>query len=104
MDEQLTNWQELHSWFRAIASPKSFAERQRLTAQQNGGTTPPLANYSDATLTVLSALNNPILRVNFVNCFPITLSDIIFDSSQSADDIISSDAVFMFDYFNFEKP
>jgi hypothetical protein len=34
--------------------------------------------------------------------FPITLSDVIFDSSQSADDFISADAVFMFDYFNFE--
>ena len=58
--------------------------------------------YSDATLTVLSSLNNPILRVKFTNCFPITLSDIIFDSSQSADDIISADGVFMYDYFTFE--
>ena len=101
VDEQLQNWQELHAWFRSIASPQSFAERNRLSAQQNINKSGVLPSYSDATLTVLSSLNNPILRVQFINCFPITLSDIIFDSKQSADDIITADGVFMFDYFNF---
>jgi len=102
LDEALVGWQELHSWFRSIASPESYAERKRLQAVQNKlGTNKP-NYYSDATLSVLSALNNPILRVKFINVFPITLSDVIFDSSQSADDTMSTDAVFMFDYFNFE--
>jgi hypothetical protein len=104
VDEKLQSWQELHSWFRSIASPESYEERKRLAALQNqySLSKKPTA-YSDATLTVLSSLNNPILRVKFYNMFPITLSDIIFDSAQSADDVISADAVFMFDYFDFEK-
>jgi hypothetical protein len=57
--------------------------------------------YSDATLTVLSALNNPILRVEFTNMFPVSLSDIYFDTKQSADDVISADATFVFDQFKF---
>jgi hypothetical protein len=102
LDEQMLGWQELHTWFRSIASPESWDERKRLSALQNklGSTRP--SYYSDATLTILSALNNPLIRVKFINVFPITLSDIQFDSAQSADDIMSSDAVFMFDYFNFE--
>jgi hypothetical protein len=104
VDEKLQSWQELHAWFRSIASPESFDERKRLGTLQNqyslGGKRPQA--YSDATLTVLSSLNNPILRVKFYNMFPITLSDIIFDSAQSADDVISADAVFIFDYFDFE--
>jgi hypothetical protein len=55
--------------------------------------------YSDATLTILSALNNPIARVEFVNMFPVSLSDIYFDTKQSADDIITADATFVFDQF-----
>jgi hypothetical protein len=104
VDESLNSWQQLHLWFRSIAAPTGFDERNRLTAlqnQYNGNNTK--KNYSDATLTILSALNNPILRVKFYNVFPITLSDIIFDTTQSADDIITSDAVFVFDYFDFEK-
>ena len=76
-------------------------ERKRLSDKQNNNKSGVLPNYSDATLTLMSSLNNPILRVQFINCFPITLSDVIFDSSRSADDIITADGVFMFDYFNF---
>jgi len=100
VDEKLASWQELHTWFRSIASPDSYEERKRLQAgYAQRGNKP--SYYSDGTLTVLSSLNNPLLRVNFYNMFPITLSDIIFDSSQSADDIISADCTFMFDYFDF---
>ena len=103
IDESLNGWQQLHAWFRSIASPTSFDERNRLTALQNANkTSKSLESYSDATLTILSALNNPILRVKFYNVFPITLSDVIFDTTQSADDIVTADAVFTFDYFDFE--
>ena len=104
IDESLNGWRQLHDWFRSIASPVSFEERNRLTALQNANkTSSSLDSYSDATLTVLSALNNPILRVKFINVFPITLSDIIFDTTQSADNIVTADCVFTFDYFDFEK-
>jgi hypothetical protein len=102
VDEKLEGWQELHTWFRSIASPESYQERKTLSNLQNQFNSKKNTSYSDATLTVLSSLNNPILRVKFYNMFPITLSDVIFDSAQSADDIISADAVFMFDYFDFE--
>ena len=101
VDEELDSWRALHDWYRSIASPESFSERRRLTDIQNRSKGQTLKSYSDATLTVLSALNNPILRIQYVNLFPITLSDIIFDTTQSADNIITADAVFIFDYFNF---
>lgn len=102
VDEKMSSWQQIHSWFRSIASPEGFDERNRLSSLQNQYANKKQKAYSDATLTVLSALNNPILRIRFYNVFPITLSDITFDTTQSADDIITADAVFMFDYFNFE--
>jgi len=49
----------------------------------------------------LSALNNPIIRVEFINMFPVSLSDIFFDTKQSADDMITADATFVFDQFKF---
>ena len=103
VDSKLESWRELHTWFRSIASPESYAERKTLSQLQNQFNTKKSTSYSDATLTVLSSLNNPILRVKFINMFPITLSDVIFDSAQSADDVITADATFVFDYFNFEE-
>jgi hypothetical protein len=103
LDESVEGWRHIHNWFRSIASPVNFEERKRLTDVQNVGKNTNLKYYSDGTLTVLSSLNNPILRVKLINMFPISLSDIIFDSSQSADDVMTADATFIFDYFEFES-
>lgn len=100
VDEAMKSWQDIHSWFRSIASPTGTDERNRLSALQSNRKN--TKSYSDATLTVLSALNNPLFRVRYYNCFPISLSDIQFDTKLSADDIITSDANFLFDYFDFE--
>ena len=99
VDEKLEGWRQLHDWYRAIASPEGFAERNRLSSMQSDRKSGSKA-FTDATLTILSNLNNPVLRIQFINMFPITLSDIVFDTTQSADDIMTADAVFMFDYFN----
>jgi hypothetical protein len=98
VDEKLQSWQDIYNWFLAIASPSGTEQRNTLTQQQNAYKDKP-SPYSDGTLTVLSALNNPGLRVNFYNLFPISLSEIQFDTSLSADDTITADATFAFDYF-----
>ena len=59
-------------------------------------------SFSDATLTVFSALNNPLIRVKYINAFPSSLSDIQFDTKSSADTIITATASFNYDYFIFE--
>jgi hypothetical protein len=100
VDEKLKSWQELHSWFRSIASPVGFNERNRLTALQNQFATKKSV-YSDGIFTTLSALNNPIVSIQFFNLFPISLSDIDFDTKLSADTIITASATFVYDYFDF---
>ena len=102
IDEPALAWQNLYNWFLGIASPVSTNQRNTLTAQQNVGKNQGnLVNYSDAVLTVLSNLNNPIIRVQFHNMFPISLSDINFDTTLSADTIITGSAIFVYEYFEF---
>jgi hypothetical protein len=102
VDEKLDSWRQIHDWFRSIAAPESFSERKRLTDIQNQYRIGGLPNYGDGILTVLNNLNNPILRVKFVNAFPVSLSDIEFDTKMSADDIVYATATFVFDYHTFE--
>ncbi len=92
VDEELTAWKNMYDWFLALAHP-NMDERKRLLELQGGKTT------SDATLTVLSALNNPIARIQFWNVFPTDMSDINFDTTQSADTIIYSTVTFNFNYY-----
>jgi hypothetical protein len=101
LDEQVASWRSLHDWFMSFAAPSGTDERNRMTALQNAGKTPGKPYYSDATLTILNNLNNPVIRVQFTNMFPVSLSDIQFDTKQNADDIMYGDATFVYEQFNF---
>jgi hypothetical protein len=103
VNEDVQSWIDLHNWFRSFASPDGTDERNLKTALQNqyNNMASDKQQYSDATLTILSALNNPIVRVEFTNMFPVSLSDIFFDTKQSADDVITADASFVYDQFKF---
>jgi hypothetical protein len=100
LDEQMESWRNIFSWFRSIAAPESFEERNRLRILQTGEQNKP-SYYSDAILTILSNLNNPGIKIQFYNVFPVSLSDIQFDTRMSADDIMTADATFAYEYFNF---
>jgi hypothetical protein len=101
VDESVISWQNLYDWFRSFASPDGTDERNLKTALQNEYSKQDKKQYSDATLTVLNNLNNPVIRVQFTNVFPVSLSDITFDTRQSADDVITADATFVYDEFKF---
>lgn len=92
VDEELTAWKNIYDWFLALGHP-DMKERKRLLELQGG------SNTSDATLTILSALNNPIARIQFYNAFPIDMTDIDFDTTQSADTIIYSTVTFKVGYY-----
>ena len=102
VDEALQTWQEMYNWFRSFASPDGTDERNRLTAIQNSYKSQGLKQMSDATLTILNNLNNPIIRVQFTNMFPVSLSDLQFDTKMSADDIITADVNFVYEQFTFQ--
>jgi hypothetical protein len=95
VNESVSDWIQLYNWFRSFGDPSSTDNRRQMLMQQGG------KYYSDATLTVLSALNNPIIKVNFYNVFPLSLSDIQFSTMESADNIISGQASFMYNYYEF---
>ena len=100
VDEGLVGWQEIYNWFRAMGAPTGFEDRNRLSDLQSKRTTSP-KSYSNATLTILSALNNPLMRVTYYNAFPLSLSDIQFDTKTDANDILTASATFNYDYFEF---
>jgi hypothetical protein len=99
VDENLQSWNELYKWLSAIGSSKSLEERNRLNQLQNQYTSK-VSYYSDATLTIMSALNNPLLRINYIRMFPISLSDVKFDTQLDADTIITATASFQYAYFD----
>ena len=103
INENVSSWKSLYEWFLAISSPVSFEERNKYKFLQNQGKENPFPSYSEAVLTVLSNLNNPLLRIHFHQVFPTQLSDITFDTTLSADHIITAQASFSYEYFEFTE-
>ena len=101
VDEFLENYRELHEWLTGIGFPKDrkqFSEFRSNTANRGTASKTPVADvgavgksvsdsamFSDATLTVLSNKNNPIVEVRFANMYPVSLGALEF--TQQAGDV-----------------
>ena len=95
VDEELMSWKNLYNWFISIADPDGFEKRGgTLEIQQQ-------EHLSDAVLTILSGLNNPVLRIQYRNIFPLTMSDLEFDTQSSADKIMTCKATFRYETYNY---
>jgi hypothetical protein len=105
VDEELQSWIQVHDWLRGISFPKEFEEYKRLgylnkQVAQKLTKTP---QYSDCTVTILSAANNPIIKFKYYDVFPTTISSFVMSSSEGPDSIITADASFRYSYFDIEK-
>lgn len=108
VDEDLRSWTEIHDWIRGITFPTDFKEYVDLAKQSNGtiqrnafGKSKP--QYSQSTLTFYTNKNNPNFRIHFVDIFPTSLSTIIVNTGDTAENIITADATFRFSYYDYER-
>ena len=95
LDEDLQGWKNIYDWFLSMADPDGFEKRDGSKELQTN------KHFSDATLTILSGLNNPILRIQYTNVFPLSIGDIRFDTTQSADTILTATATFRYQSYNY---
>ena len=101
VDEFLENYRELHEWLTGIGFPKDrkqFKDFRSNTSNTGSASATPVqdvgkigktvsdsAMFSDATLTILSNKNNPIVEVRFANMYPVSLGALEFN--QGATDV-----------------
>ena len=95
LDEELQGWKNLYDWFLTMADPDGFEKRDDSRELQTN------KHFSDATLSILSGLNNPLVRIHYTNLFPLSISDIRFDTTQSADTILTATATFRYQSYTY---
>jgi len=102
VDEEMKAWLEIYDWIRALTFPENYQEYQSLgTLNPNSLNKKP--QYSDCTITVLTAANNPIVRFHYYEVFPTSISTVIMNASDSPDNVITADATFRYSRFDVEK-
>ena len=101
VDEFLENYTEIHNWLIGIGFPENrtqfttFRSSTSNTSNTGAGGNTDIGKvgatiadrpfYSDATLTILSNKNNPIVEVRFSDMFPVSLSGL--DYTQQVGDV-----------------
>lgn len=101
VDEELTNYLEIHHWMKDLGKPKDFDEYRRLAVDVSQ-----VSGYgvkSDITLMVMSNIKNPNYAINFVDCFPVALSDIQFDTTRDDIEYLTAAASFKYTYYDIDR-
>ena len=112
VDEKLENYRELHQWLVGIGFPKArtqFSSFKRDEAQTfptgesvrgdvtNPGTPTGIqAMFGDATLTVMTAKNNPVMEVRFSDLYPVALSGLSFNQQETDVTYLTATATFTY--------
>ena len=115
VDEYLENYLSLHDWISGIGFPRSreqFTTFRDTTSETPSGIFPSRAvnrtsgpikpdtpNYSDATLTILSNKNNPIVEVRFRDMYPVSLGGLSYDQGATYVDYLRTDATFSYQLY-----
>jgi hypothetical protein len=107
VDENLENYMEIQNWMRGLGFPENLAEIYDLQNEQKNINTreSKLMNiYSDGTLLALNSSNNTQFKVIFKDLFPINLSQLEFDATDTGVEYFTAEATFKYTLYNiFDK-
>jgi len=103
VDENLENYQEIQHWMRGLGFPESLSETYKYQKEAQDIKQPnksQLNFYSDGTLTILDSNNIPKFKVVFENMFPIDLTTLDFDATQTDLEYFSAEVTFKYTIYN----
>lgn len=102
IDERMKNYKALYGWLIALGFPENYNQYTNFIEQDQINTISELAaNYSDATLQILTNTNNPNQVVQFYDIFPISLSSLTFQTLNQDVNYLGASATFKFSYYKF---
>ena len=112
VDENLENYIEMHEWLTACGFPKDRSQFKKFrsttantpvttqgTSSDIGDVKPATAErsmFSDATLTILTNKNNPVVEVRFADCFPTSLSGLSYNQNTTDVDYLTAEVNFKY--------
>jgi hypothetical protein len=96
VDEQMNNYIEIFNWIKGLTFPENFNQFKNIKESEEG-------LRSDISIVVMNSHKNPSIRIDYYDCFPISLSEVLLDTTQS--DIVYPEATvtFQYNYFSISQ-
>jgi hypothetical protein len=91
LDENMTNYREIYNWMLGLGHPSSLNQYKNLSEKT-----------TDASVVILSSNNNPLASFNFTEVFPVSLSGLTFDVTQTDIEYLEAEVSFRYRDFSLE--
>jgi len=92
VDENMNNYIEIFEWMISSAFPADHNQYKKIKESDEG-------LFSDISVIIMNSKKNSNIEIAYTNCFPISLSDVQLDTTQS--DIAYPEASVSFQYDTF---
>ena len=118
VDEYLENFLSIHEWMTAIGFPKNRTQFSEFRANTSNTPTTRLgktteigevskatgvnALFSDATLTILSNKNNPIVNVLFRDLYPVAMTGLSYNQGATDIEYLTAEITFAYQLYEIE--
>ena len=104
VDSKMANYTAIHDWLFALGFPQDNQQFTDFVNQDTRNTrNEAMRTVSDAVLSILGPLNTPVRTVQFRDLYPLSLSSIIFRSTNTDVQYIVGNATFKYAYYEFTE-
>jgi hypothetical protein len=105
IDEDMENYLTIHDWIRGFGYPENVIEYQNLLNEEevNKGRITSNSGQSEGTLVIYNSNFNPTVKAQFRGLFPVSLSSISFDASDTTVNYASAEVTFKYTIFTISK-
>mgnify|MGYP001597322598 FL=1 len=103
VNEDMDNYLEIFDWLNGLGFPENFNQYSNFVGNQGAVGPTSTQEFSDGSLMILSSHKNPSLKVTFQDMFPISLSDLNFDSTMTDVEYLRATVTFRYRLYTIEK-
>ena len=103
VDENMENYMAIHNWLTGLGYPETTEQFKKATTNDEGQRDKEII-FSDGNLHILNSNFNTTAIVKFFDLFPISLSSLEFEATDTDVNYFTADAIFRYTVYNIVKP
>jgi hypothetical protein len=96
VDEDMTNYLAVYKWMTGLGFPESANQFADFTEGVKNGEIDYFKQFSDGSLSILNSNYNPVVVVKFKDLFPISLSSVEFNTTDTDINYFTAEVVFTY--------
>ena len=105
VDENLENYMKIHNWLRGLGYPETTKNyKDYMTDDTTNIYNPERESFSDGSLHILNSNYRDVAIVKFDDLFPVYLTSLDFDASESDINYFTADVTFKYTVYNIVAP